>query len=104
MTAVHPADVAIAPAKRQAGVDATNGSTTSVRRAPPLLPATRALPPAAIAEAASAVAPDVHITIGSVEIRANAATSPAKRVANTPRALRPSMNLADYLQKRRGGR
>ena len=100
--AMHPAESPIEPVKSQAVDGAPPTPPTNIRRAPPLLPVTRALPPPAIA--AAPAAPDVHITIGSVEIRANAAPSPAKPVARAPRALRPSMNLADYLQKRRGGR
>jgi hypothetical protein len=98
------AEPATEPVNRKSTTDAAPASASPVRRAPPLAPMTRALPPPAIKAAPASPVPDVHISIGSVEIRANTAPARAKPVAPQPRALRPSMNLTDYLHKRRGGR
>jgi hypothetical protein len=48
--------------------------------------------------------PDVHITIGSVEIRAQQAARPTPPKANPTRALKPTLSLDAYLTKRREGR
>ena len=71
-----------------------------------LTPMSRASPPPAIAGATASLAAtaDVHISIGSVEIRAQTSPARAKPVSGKPRASRPSMSLGDYLQKRGGGR
>ena len=59
--------------------------------------------PAAIGRPGRAPAPpDVHITIGRVEIRAVAAAPPARKPA--PTATPPVESLADYLARRDGAR
>jgi hypothetical protein len=104
VAAARSAESAATPAQRQPPGDAAPVSSAPVRRAAPLVPVMRALPPRDSATATAPAAPDVHISIGSVEIRANTSAPRAKAVASQTRALRPSMNLSDYLQKRRGGR
>jgi hypothetical protein len=60
--------------------------------------------PAAIDRPARAPAPpDVHITIGRVEIRAVAAPSPARKPA-PPAPPATVESLADYLARRDGAR
>ncbi len=71
-----------------------------------LSPAARALTPAASRSAATAErsAPDVHITIGRVEIRAQQPAARPPPAAKAVRAMRPILNLDGYLRQRRGER
>jgi hypothetical protein len=103
-----------APRRRDATADSQPGSTDSaqagtgianVQMRAKLAPLVRAHPPAPPAGAQMASAPDVHITIGRVEIRAHTAPARAKPPpAKTPGALRPSLSLSDYLSRRGKGR
>jgi hypothetical protein len=72
--------------------------------APQLLPAP-SLQREPQSASASADAPrPVHITIGSVEIRAVPASVPAAPKAAPRNAPRPALSLADYLERRDGSR
>lgn len=70
-----------------------------VPRLPPAQPLARPPQPIASAET-KAAEPTVHVTIGRVEIRAVAAPAAPKR----PAPPKPTLSLADYLDRREGGR
>jgi hypothetical protein len=66
--------------------------------ASPMLPSMRRQP--AIVRNTAPVAPTIQVTIGRIEVRANA---PAATSARTTRPAAPKLNLEDYLRSRSGG-
>ncbi|HEU4778495.1 MAG TPA: hypothetical protein VFS58_01300 [Steroidobacteraceae bacterium] len=94
------AEVAEAPPRRE-----TPSQAVDMLAKPRMIlaPASRALPPVGLrGRAAERRAPDVHISIGSVEIRAQQTASRAQPKTASVRALRPTLSLDAYLTKRRG--